>query len=127
MTKNNELFNEIRTKKTSAFSFWMSLAVTLLLSVLLALFMEPILLFFGTNTYTLLYTKDYLFWVFVIGGVPTVAGLILGHLVRDVGKTKEAGIDLTIGGIMNIFWGVTGLMWVQTITDSLSCLLIYCR
>lgn len=69
--------DEIRTKKTSAFSFWMSLAVTLLLSVLLALFMEPILLFFGANTYTLLYTKDYLFWVFVIGGVPTVAGLIL--------------------------------------------------
>ena len=94
--------DEIRTKKTSAFSFWMSLAVTLLLSVLLALFMEPILLFFGANTYTLLYTKDYLFWVFVIGGVPTVAGLILGHLVRAVGKTKEAGIGLTIGGIMNI-------------------------
>lgn len=38
----------------------------------------------------------------MIGGIPTVAGLVLGHLVRSVGKTKEAGIGLTIGGIMNI-------------------------
>ena len=40
--------------------------------------------------------------MFVIGGLPTVAGLILGHLVRAEGKTKEAGIGLSLGGIMNI-------------------------
>lgn len=40
--------------------------------------------------------------MFVIGGLPTVAGLVLGHLVRSVGKTKEAGLGLTIGGVMNI-------------------------
>lgn len=38
----------------------------------------------------------------MVGGIPTVAGLVLGHLVRSVGKTKEAGIGLTIGGVMNI-------------------------
>lgn len=31
-----------------------------------------------------------------------MARLILGHLVRAVGKTKEAGIGLSLGGIMNI-------------------------
>ncbi len=31
-----------------------------------------------------------------------MAGLVLGHLVRSVGKTKEAGLGLTIGGVMNI-------------------------
>lgn len=64
--------------------------------------MQPILLFFGADEFTLGFTTDYLFWVFVIGGIPTVAGLVLGHLVRSVGKTKEAGIGLTIGGVMNI-------------------------
>lgn len=38
----------------------------------------------------------------MVGGIPTVAGLVLGHLVRAVGKTKEAGIGLTIGGVVNI-------------------------
>lgn len=64
--------------------------------------MKPILLFFGADEFTLGFTDDYLFWVFVIGGIPTVGELSLGHLVRSVGKTKEAGIGLTIGGIMNI-------------------------
>lgn len=38
----------------------------------------------------------------MVGGIPTVAGLVLGHLVRSVGKTKEAGIGLTVGGVMSI-------------------------
>lgn len=94
--------NEETAKKTSSFSFWGSIIVTAVLSILLAVFMKPILTFFGADSYTLGYTSDYLFWVFVIGGIPTVAGLLLGHLVRAVGKTQEAGIGLTIGGIMNI-------------------------
>ena len=80
--------DETTAKKASAFSFWASLALTAVLSVLLAVFMQPILLFFGADEFTLGFTTDYLFWVFVIGGIPTVAGLVLGHLVRSVGKTK---------------------------------------
>lgn len=94
--------DESTAKKASAFAFWASLGVTLVLSVVLALFTQPILLFFGADRLTLGFTRDYLFWVFVIGGLPTVAGLVLGHLVRSVGKTKEAGLGLTIGGVMNI-------------------------
>ncbi len=94
--------DEKTAKKASSFSFWASVIVTGILSVLLAIFMKPTLLFFGADEFTLGFTTDYLFWVFVIGGIPTVAGLVLGHLVRSVGKTKEAGIGLTIGGIMNI-------------------------
>lgn len=94
--------DESTAKKASAFAFWASLGVTLVLSVVLALFTQPILQFFGADRLTLGFTRDYLFWVFVIGGLPTVAGLVLGHLVRSVGKTKEAGLGLTIGGVMNI-------------------------
>lgn len=94
--------DEQTAKNTSSFAFWASLVVTGVLSVMLAVCMTPILQFFGANQLTLGFTADYLFWVFVIGGIPTVAGLVLGHLVRAVGKTKGVGIGLTIGGVMNI-------------------------
>lgn len=94
--------DEDTAKKASAFGFWASLAVTVVLSIILALFMKPILTFFKADSLTFGHSARYLLWVFVIGGIPTVVGLILGHLVRAVGRTKEAGIGLSIGGIMNI-------------------------
>lgn len=94
--------DELTAKKASVFSFWASVAVAAVLSVILGVFMRPILSFFGADEFTLGFTADYLFWVFAIGGIPTVAALTLGHLVRAVGKTREAGIGLTIGGVMNI-------------------------
>lgn len=89
-------------KKASAFGFWASFAVTAVLAVILGVFMKPILTFFKADEFTFSFSARYLLWVFVIGGIPTVAGLILGHLVRAVGKTKEAGIGLSLGGILNI-------------------------
>lgn len=94
--------DEQTAKKASAFGFWASFAVTAVLAIILGVFMKPILTFFKADEFTFSFSARYLLWVFVIGGIPTVAGLILGHLVRAVGKTKEAGIGLSIGGIMNI-------------------------
>lgn len=94
--------DEETAKKASAFSFWASLAATAMLALILGLFMKPILTFFKADEFTFSFSARYLLWVFVIGGIPTVAALILGHLVRAVGKTKEAGIGLSIGGILNI-------------------------
>lgn len=91
-----------KARQASSFAFWASIVVTLVLSLVLGLFMEPILKLFGANDLSMDYTARYLGWVFVIGGIPTVIALILGHLVRAVGKTKEAGIGLALGGIMNI-------------------------
>lgn len=89
-------------KKASSFGFWASIVVTEILAIILGVFMNPILKFFKADNFTLEFSAKYLFWVFVIGGIPTVAGLILGHLVRAVGKTKEASIGLSLGGILNI-------------------------
>lgn len=89
-------------KKASSFCFWGSIVATGILAVLLAVFMKPILTFAGADSLTLGPTSDYLMYVFVIGGIPTVAGLALGHLVRSVGRTREAGIGLAMGGILNI-------------------------
>jgi len=94
--------DEETAKKASSFCFWGSIVATGILSVFLAIFMKPILTFAGADSVTYGPTKDYLLYVFVIGGIPTVAALALGHLVRSVGKTKEAGIGLAIGGVLNI-------------------------
>ncbi len=94
--------DEATAKKASAFGFWASLATTAVLAIVLGVFMKPILTFFKADEFTFSFSARYLLWVFVIGGLPTVAGLILGHLVRAVGKIKEAGIGLSIGGILNI-------------------------
>lgn len=95
--------SDVKTiKQASSFAFYGSIIVTLICCVLLASLMYPILNFFGADEYTLSYTADYLLWVFVIGGIPTVAGLVLGHLVRAIGKTKEAGFGLALGGVLNI-------------------------
>lgn len=94
--------DEATAKKASSFCFWGSIVMTAVLCILLAVFMEPILMFAGADELTFGPTADYLLYVFVIGGIPTVAGLALGHLVRAVGKTREAGVGLAIGGILNI-------------------------
>ena len=94
--------DEETAKKASSFCFWGGIILTAILSILLGILMKPILIFAGADDLTFSPTADYLFYVFVIGGIPTVAGLTLGHLVRAVGKTKEASIGLTLGGVMNI-------------------------
>lgn len=94
--------DETTARKASSFCFWGSVVVTAVLSIALAVFMKPILTFAGADELTFAPTKDYLLYVFVYGGIPTTAGLALGHLVRAVGKTREAGIGLAIGGILNI-------------------------
>lgn len=94
--------DEETAKKASSFSFWGSIFLTLFCSIILLIFMRPILNFAGADEFTYGSTRDYLLYVFVIGGIPTVAGLTLGHLIRAVGKTKEASIGLTLGGILNI-------------------------
>ncbi len=124
--------DEATAKKASSFCFWGSIIATAVLSILLAIFMKPILTFAGADSPTFNPTKDYLLYVFVIGGIPTVAGLTLGHLVRSVGKTREAGIGLAIGGILNIIldpifisvfgMGIAGAAVATALSNTISAL-----
>ena len=34
--------------------------------------------------------RGYLFWVVVLGGVPTMVSLTLGHLLRSEGHARQA-------------------------------------
>ena len=92
-----------RAAKASTFAFYGALASVLLLIAALAAFMTPVLKAIGAVTpESFAATKAYLTWTVLYGGVPTVATLMLGHLIRAEGNTKQASVGMALGGFLNI-------------------------
>ncbi len=90
-------------QRTSTFSFYGALFAVSLLIVLLSLFMSPVLQLIGAVTPAAFKaTRSYLTWTVLYGGIPTVAALMLGHLIRAEGNTKQASIGMALGGFLNI-------------------------
>ena len=92
-----------QASKASTFAFYGAIVGVLVIITILAIFMTPILTVIGAVTpETFEATKAYLSWTVLYGGVPTVAALMLGHLIRSEGNTKQASIGMALGGILNI-------------------------
>lgn len=89
--------------KASTFAFYGAIGGVLVIIAVLGTFMAPILRTIGAITpESFTATKAYLTWTVLYGGVPTVAALMLGHLVRAEGNTKQASIGMALGGVLNI-------------------------
>ena len=93
---------EDEARKVSAFSFYLSVAVTSVFSIAMLMFMKPILVLLGASDNTFHYARQYAFCVVVFGGIPTVLSNVMSNLLRSVGVSKEAGFGITMGGIINI-------------------------
>ena len=93
---------EDEAKKVSAFSAWFSVIASAALSLLILLFMEPVLTLAGASDTTMPYAKQYITCVIVIGAVPTILSMTLGNLVRSAGQAKKAGFGVSMGGVLNI-------------------------
>lgn len=91
-------------RRVSSFSFYGSIISAILYSVLIGLFMEPILILFGASPMTLGFAKEYTFFVVVLGNVPVILSTTIAHLLRNVGYSKESSIGLSLGGILNIIF-----------------------
>ena len=89
-------------KKVSSFSFYFTIAASLVFSLGTALFMDPLLKLLGASNETYRYAEQYVTCVIVFGALPTVLSMTLGTLVRNTGKAKEAGFGVSMGGILNI-------------------------
>ncbi len=89
-------------KSVAAFSFYFTLAAGALFSLLMGLFMEPILLLLGASDATFGYAKAYSTCVIVIGAIPTVMCMTLSNLLRNAGQAKQAGFGMALGGLTNI-------------------------
>lgn len=62
----------------------------------------PLLTFLGAISDNFGYATDYLFWVVGLGGVPTMLGLMLAHLLRSEGHANQAGFGMMLGGVLNL-------------------------
>lgn len=89
-------------KHVAVFSVWGGGAITLVFSVLTYLARRPLLNFLGASPDTFRYAESYLFWVVVLGGVPTMVSLALGHLLRSEGHARQASAGMMFGGILNV-------------------------
>ena len=89
-------------KHVVVFSVWGGGAFTLVFSVLTYLARRPLLNFLGASPDTFRYAESYLFWVVVLGGVPTMVSLALGHLLRSEGHARQASAGMMFGGILNV-------------------------
>ena len=77
--------------------------VALLFSAAMLLFMRPILYALGAGEGTYSHARIYVLSVLVIGGIPTVLHNVLSNLLRSLGLSREAGIAVALGGVLNIF------------------------
>ena len=88
--------------RVAAFSFWGSIATAIIYSLLIYLFMDPVLRLLGATDGSIGYARDYALWVIVIGGAMTTAAVTMSHLLRSEGHAKAAGLGLGLGGLLNI-------------------------
>ncbi len=125
--------NPNRIKKASITCLLFTLTFSIIYSILIYLFREPLLLnILGADSTTIKYCYDYMFWVVVIGTLPTVLNAVMAHLIRATGKAINASIGITIGAILNIIldpififvfkMDVAGAALATCISNSIGCI-----
>ena len=122
-------------KKVSAFSFYATIAIAVAYSLLIGLFMTPVLRLLGASESTMGYAKQYVWLVVVAGSLPTILSMMGAHLLRNVGYSRQASIGLSGGGILNMVldplfmfvllpdgWEVLGAALATLISNIASCI-----
>ncbi len=93
---------EEEARKVSAFSLYLAMGIAVLFSAGMGIFMEPLLTLLGAGENTYGYARQYALCVIVAGGVPTVLSNVLSNLIRSVGRSRQAGAGIILGGLLNI-------------------------
>lgn len=94
--------DEEEAKKVASLSLVLAIVFSLLFSALCLIFMNPLLRLLGASDHTIGFARQYLIFVVVIGGLPTVLANTMSAMVRNIGYSKEAGFGLGMGGILNV-------------------------
>ena len=90
-----------RVSRASALGLWAGVVFIAVMCVVLASVMRPLLHAVGATSNTYDFARAYLKWTFVIGGIPTVASIVLCNQLRAEGQAKKASFGLMLGGILN--------------------------
>lgn len=91
-----------QAKSVSAFSYYGAVGIALIYSLLVFIFMDPILRTLGASDNTIEFCRQYLMFVVVLGDVPMIVSNAGAQLLRNTGYSKQAGFGLTMGGLLNI-------------------------
>ncbi|WP_077390570.1 MATE family efflux transporter [Mobilibacterium timonense] len=94
--------NRKKARETFATCFWFGLLGAVVYMAVINLFRSRIIYLVGGDENDFQYVSSYMFWTMIIGAIPSVGNVLCGHLVRSIGASKEAGIGMSMGGILNI-------------------------
>ena len=89
-------------RRVSAFSVYGAIAVALAYSLLIGVFMNPLLYFLGASEATIAYARQYTFLVIVLGGGFSMVSMTVAHLLRNAGYSSQASMGLSLGGVLNM-------------------------
>jgi len=88
--------------RVASLSLVMAGGAALFFSMLCLIFSNPLLRLLGASDNTIGFARQYLFFVVVLGGVPTVLSGTMSAMVRNTGHSREAGFGMSFGGILNV-------------------------
>lgn len=94
--------NKERIQKIATVSLWGSIIVSIVYALLVLIFQRPLLSILGATTNTYTFANQYLFYVVILGTLPSVLNFTLSHLIRSIGMSKESSIGIAMGGIINM-------------------------
>ncbi len=89
-------------RKVASYSIIASGIAAAAFSVLTLVFMTPLLRLLGADDATMVYSKQYLLTTVVLGSVPTILSMSMPQLLRNAGYSKEAGIGVGLGSLLNV-------------------------
>ncbi len=89
-------------RKVASYSIIASGIAAAVFALLTLVFMTPLLMLLGADEATMTYGKQYLFTTVVLGSIPTVLSMSMPQLLRNAGYSKEAGLGVGLGSILNV-------------------------
>lgn len=89
-------------RQVSAFSAYGAILLAVTYSVLVGLFLDPVLRLLGASDATIGFARQYAMIVIVIGSLPGILSQTLAHLLRNAGYSVKASMGLSMGGVLNM-------------------------
>ncbi len=88
--------------RVSGACIWMALFCAVIFSLLCFIFRDGLLRTLGASENVLDFSRQYMFFVVIIGGVPVILSNTLSSMLRSIGLSAKASFGLGMGGILNI-------------------------
>ena len=87
---------------SSAFGFYCAVFFGLLYSLLVGVFMTPLLGLLGAEAETMEATRAYLRWTILCGAAPAILNVVMANMFRAEGASLHASIGTMSGCVLNI-------------------------